>query len=253
MLTSDVLIPLQELPECGSAMAVLRFFLGLQFGKSFLNGWEVKQRIIAKSVLSARGVDDYTFRLSAEGLNGFPIASGDNHAYESGYSLLGRNLLQFAKQARIIGFVVGVAVRQMRFVGSISGRMHAGSTAESIDFETGIVRQDEFSWRVAAVTLGFFARIRLESFSVFYDRGQGREVGEGSDLNSQGFRGASKVSQLAGIRGSDENSFGHFKTGSVTTTTADLQRQTMKRFLQAFDPTYERMLAECGPVRQQVE
>src|SRR5580704_8576844 len=35
-------VPVQELPECGAAMAVLSFFFWGQFGEGFLNRGEVK-------------------------------------------------------------------------------------------------------------------------------------------------------------------------------------------------------------------
>ncbi len=56
-----------------------------------------------------------------------------------------RNFSQLANQARVVGLIVGVVSYQVRLVGGVAGGMHAGSAAERVHFEAGVIGQNDFS------------------------------------------------------------------------------------------------------------
>jgi len=68
-----------------------------------------------------------------------------------------------------------------------------------------VVGQDDFSGRVSTVVLGFFAGIVLESEAVLDGSGNGSEIRQRLDFNSQRRSGSGKVTQLARIGGRDED------------------------------------------------
>src|ERR1700685_1708369 len=107
-------------------MAELGLFFGSQFGEGSLNLRKVKERIVAESVGSSRASQDGAFDLSAKGLSGLAVAGGGEDAYEAGAALVGWNIFQFAQQAGVVGFVVGIVVHQVMRVGCVARGMDSG-------------------------------------------------------------------------------------------------------------------------------
>jgi hypothetical protein len=199
------LVPSEKLPECRTTVAVLRLFFWGQFGKGLLNLRKVKQRIVAKAIGSTRTIQNRPFNLSAENLQSLSVACDGNHTYESTGALAGRNILQFAEQTRVIGFVVGVVIHQVWRSGCEARRMDARSTLERVNFEPGIIGQDHLARNFTAVSLRLFSRILFESQAIFDHGRQRGEVWNRRDLNAKPRRGAGEVAQLARVRGRDED------------------------------------------------
>ena len=94
MQVIEVVRPLQKLAEGRATMAVFGFFLGGQLGERFVDLGKKEQRIVAKSVRAARGVQDQAFGLAMERCQGVSVARHGNHADEAASTVLVRNIMQ---------------------------------------------------------------------------------------------------------------------------------------------------------------
>ncbi len=112
-----------------SAVAVLGFLFGRQFRESLLDRRKVEERVVAKSVRSARDVQQDAFSLAAKNRQRVSVPGRGNDAYKTSAALFWGNFSQLANQARVVGLIVGVVSHQMRLVGGISRGMHAWSAA----------------------------------------------------------------------------------------------------------------------------
>ena len=115
-------------------------------------------------------VENATFRYTAKRRQRSSVTGGGDDADETTGALAGRNTFEFAKDAGVIGIIVGVRISFVRFVSSIAGRMNAGSAVESIDFKTGVVRNDDLTGQSETVLLGFFASVVFEGEAIFDNR-----------------------------------------------------------------------------------
>ena len=148
--------------------------------ESFLDWRKEKQRIVAEAVIAARRVNNSPISLAATYRQRFAIASGGDDANEVCRPAFGRYVLQFAQQPSIVCLVIHVVLCQPRIFGSITSGVHPGRTVKSVYLQAGIVGNDDLAGGIAAVMLGFLARIRLEGKAIFNNTGQGREAGDGS-------------------------------------------------------------------------
>ena len=108
--------PFQQPAERRAAMTVLGFFLRCQFREGFFNLRKIKQRIVAEAVRTARRIENHTFRRAAKGRQCFSIARHRQHSNKSSSPLGGRNAPQLAKYTGVVGLVIGVGVRFVRFL-----------------------------------------------------------------------------------------------------------------------------------------
>src|SRR5580658_6547606 len=112
--------PFEELTERRAAVTVLRLFLGSQLGKCFLNVRKIKQGIVAEAIRAARSVEDDSFRRAAECRQRLAVASSREYADKPASAIRLRNVLQLAKNPRVIGLVVSVRVGLGRLVGGVA-------------------------------------------------------------------------------------------------------------------------------------
>ena len=152
-------------------MAVLGLLFGAQFCESFLDRGKIKERVIAKSVRSARDIQEHAFRLTAEHSQRLPIAGRCDDTHKPAAALFRGDFSKLPNQPGIVGLIVGIVPDQVRLVRGVTGGMDSRSTAQSIHFESRIVREHDFAGRVTAVAFGFLARIGLEGQTVFDDGG----------------------------------------------------------------------------------
>src|SRR5208337_5169465 len=116
LLTVGAPIPRQECAKRCAAMAVLRFFFRAQFGKSLADLREIEQWVVSESVLASGRVQKNAFSGAAEGVNGMAVAGCGQHTDESRRALFCGNACEFAQHARVVGFVIRVALRGVRCV-----------------------------------------------------------------------------------------------------------------------------------------
>ena len=183
-------MPVEELAEGCATVAVLRFFFRRQFGEGFLNGRKIKQRVIPESTRAPGRIEQQALRLAAKYIKDLPVAGDGDHAHEPGGALFGRNLSEFPNQAGIIGLVVGVISHQMRLVSGIARGVNSGSAAQRVHLKAGIVRQNNFARGECAVVFSFFAGVGLEGETILDCGGNGSEIGQRLDRDSQRSCGA---------------------------------------------------------------
>ncbi len=95
----------------------------------------------------------------------------------------------------------------MRRVGRVTRRMHPRSATQRIHFQPGVIRQNNFAGRVAAILLGFFTCIRCEGRTVFDDWPQAGKIRDFRDFYSKDSCRARKVAQLTRVRSRNQNAF----------------------------------------------
>src|SRR5208282_638 len=132
-------IPLQKGAKSCAAMAVLGFFGCAELGKGLADLREVEQWIIPESMLAPGPIQNDAFSGAAEGVNSPAVMGRGQHADETSGALLFRNPSQFAEHARVVGFVIRVALSLVWFVGSVARRMNAGSAAAGVNLQAGVV------------------------------------------------------------------------------------------------------------------
>jgi len=205
------LIPLQKFPEGGAAMAVLRFFFCRQLRKCFLNRGKIKERVVAEAIRAARSVEDHPFGSATEHRQGLAIPRRGYDTDETSSALLWWDTSKLSNQARVIRLIISIVLDQVGSVGGVARGVNAGSASERVDFESGIVGKNNFTWKIVAVILGFLAGVGFESEAVFDYGGKGREVGKASNVDSASPRGTGKVAKLTWIRSGDQDaSYGHY-------------------------------------------
>ena len=183
-------------------MAVLGLFFRRQFGEGFLNGRKIEEGVVSESVGATGGIEEQAFGLAAKRVQGLPSRARRSPNEAAGAVFRG-NFSEFADQAGVVGLVVGVVSYEVRLVGRITGGVHAGSAAQAIDFQAGVVSENDFSRGICAVVFGFLASIGFEGETVLDSCGNGLEIGERFDRDSQRSSGSGKVTELAWVRSSD--------------------------------------------------
>ena len=82
--------------------------------------------------------------------------------------------MQFAQEARVIGFVIGVwrMLWRVALVGRIACGANPWSAAKRIDFQARVVGDYQLAIGVFAVLLGLLACVGFEGQAIFDDTGQ---------------------------------------------------------------------------------
>ena len=106
-------------------MTVLRLFQRAQLGEGLADLREIKKWIVSESVLTPRRVQDDAFHGSAKGFDITALASHSQDADEARGAFRFRNPFEFAQHTGVVGFVIGVAIRQVRLIRGIAGGMNA--------------------------------------------------------------------------------------------------------------------------------
>jgi len=97
--------PLQELAKRGTAMAVARLLFCGEFGEGLADLRKIKKRIVAKTVGAPRRTQNETFGLAVESCQSVSVARNRDHADKTADAVLVGNVVEFAQQTRIVGFV----------------------------------------------------------------------------------------------------------------------------------------------------
>src|SRR5271165_5615802 len=106
MQVTEVVGPLQKLEEGRAAMAVLRLFLGGEFGEGLADLRKEEQGIVAEAVAAAGRVQDDAFGLAVKRRQRVSVARNGNHTDEAAGAVLVRNIVQLAQEPLIVGFVL---------------------------------------------------------------------------------------------------------------------------------------------------
>ena len=158
-------------------MAVLRFFFGSQFGKGLSDLRETKKGIVSKAVRALGSVEDDAFCGAAKGADGLAVARGGEDTHEASGALVWGNAGEFAKDASIVGFVVGVGLGQVRLIGGITRRVDARRSAKRIISSPESSASTSSPGTARLYVSSFLSRVRLERGAVFDYRRQGEKFG----------------------------------------------------------------------------
>ena len=203
------IFPLEKRPKRRTAMAVVRLLFRSEFGEGLANLREVEERIIAKAICSARFPQDLTFGSSVKKTYRVPVTRRGDHADEPGGAKLIRYFVQVAKQAGVVGRIIRIAgiFTGIVLVGRITRRTHARRSAQSVNFQPGIVGDYQLAVCGLAIKLRFLPGIGFEGRSVFNNSRQGREARKHFNLHVMSGSSANEVANFTGIRCSYEDTF----------------------------------------------
>src|ERR1017187_9578877 len=167
-------LPREERPKRRASVAVEGFLLGGQFGEGLGDLGEVEQRVIAEAVRAARRAQENPFGFALISGQGVAVAGHGDNADEPASAVFVRNVMQFAQEARVIGFVIGVwrMLGCVALVGRIACGANPWSAAQRTDFQTRVVGDYQLAIGVFAVLLGLLACVGFEGQAIFDDTGQ---------------------------------------------------------------------------------
>src|ERR1039458_3220326 len=133
--------PREERPKRRASVAVEGFLVGGQFGEGLGDLGEVEQRVIAEAVRASRRAQENPFGFALKGGQGVAVAGHGDNTDEPASAVFVRNVVQFAQEARVIGFVIGVwrMLWRVALVGRIACGANPWSAAKRIDFQTRVV------------------------------------------------------------------------------------------------------------------
>lgn len=162
---------------------------------------QIEERIVAESAGPARGFQDGSFDCSGSYMEYLPITRGSENASIARGAFFCWYAFEFFEQQDIVPNVCvvewGVGRIGKASVRCEAGRTHAGSTAECIDFEAGIISEDDFCGCEAGVMDGLEDGVFFEGDSGFLGSGNGGEYGEWFDFYVECLRGSGEITEFA--------------------------------------------------------
>jgi len=177
-------------------VTVARFFFRREFGESLLDLRKIEHGVVAESAGTLEVIENAALGDSAKRCQRQTIAGGGDYTHEASRALFGRNALEFAKNARIVGIIIGVGIGLVRLVGCVAGGMNTGSAMEGVNFKAGIVGDDDLSGQGQAVLLGSLAsttRSNFEKLGIGWIRTLWAEAAPAKSRSLPGFEVAMKV------------------------------------------------------------
>jgi len=202
--------PRQEFPKGRAPVAIVRFFCGSEFCKRFIDRREVKHRIVAKTVRTAKMIEDSAFCFAFKYGDRLPVPRCSNDADEASRTPGWRNVFHLPKHPGVVQIIIRVGVGEVRLVGGIACGVHTGGAIERVNFKAGLVGEHNLSGRVDAVLLGFFPGIGFKRLTVLDRSGQGRKVWKRCDFDSVMAGSSGEVPDLTGVGCSDQHSLHDF-------------------------------------------
>lgn len=174
----------------------------IEFGHSFAAFGEIEERVVAEAFGAAWGGKNIAFDGTVADGEDFAVASGGEDAVVTGAALGEGNPREEGEEIKIIALVGGEGTggfsRMKVVVVGVAGRADSGCAVESVDFEAGVVGDDDGAGSEVGVIDGLGSSVAFEGGFVFGGRGDFFEVGEWEErdvLRSDG----GEVAQLAGI------------------------------------------------------
>jgi hypothetical protein len=191
----------------------LEFGFGIEFGHGLVVAGEEEEGVIAEASGASGSGEDFTFDGAVGDAEDFAIASCGEDAMVAGFGVLDVEFSEGLLEAEVVTLVsCGGWGDSEVFVFGVAGGADAGCSVEDVDFEAGVVGEDDFSGRELGVVDGLEAGVAFEGWFVFGGWGNFTEAREGFDGDVRG-RGGCEVAELAGVGGGDVE--GHGFVGCV--------------------------------------
>jgi hypothetical protein len=185
--------------ECGEgATAMTEGELGLEvdLGHGAVELGEIEKRIVSETAGAAGSVEDHAFDAAVGLVCGVAVARGDKYATVACGAPRGRYSFETLQQDDVVpdvGVVVGIGGVDHAGVCGETGRAHAGSAGEGVNFETGVVGENELAGEELGVIDGFEAGVLGEGFAVFLWWFDAIEIRERNNGNRVGLGGGAEV------------------------------------------------------------
>ncbi len=140
---------------------------------------EIEEWVVAEAFGAAGGGEDFAFDGSVADGEDLAVAGGGEDAVVAGAALGEGDVGEIGDEVEVVALVgccfgwAGVVV-----VVGVAGGADAGCSVESVDFEAGVVGDDDFVGGVVGVVDGLDAGVALEGGLVFGGGGDLFEAGE---------------------------------------------------------------------------
>jgi len=165
----------------------------LEFGKK-------KERVIAETARAARRVQNDTFHGSITGVLDAAVAGSNQDAVVAGLSLLQRLISETLKKDHVVPYiciVIGVRRVNEACIRGEASRTNSRRTLESIDFEAGVVGQNQLTGRKLRVVDSLDGGVRGKGIAIFFRSFDVRQAGERLKTDGVSFSGSTEIAQLS--------------------------------------------------------
>src|ERR1700679_3784500 len=139
----------EEGREGSATVAEAELGLGVEFGHGFFVIGKVEERVVTEAAGAAWGGQDFTFDGSVGDAEDFSVAGCGEDAVVAGCGLLDREFAEGLLEEEIVagvGCCRGWAGELV--VPGIAGGTDAGGSVEGVDFEAGVVGEDDLAAEV---------------------------------------------------------------------------------------------------------
>jgi hypothetical protein len=132
--------------KSASTMAEGELRLSVEFGHGLATLGEIKERVVTEAFCASGGAQNLAFDFAAAGGEDFAVAGCGEDAMVSGVALLVAGVFEGGDEAEVVAFVWGGGWRRGEVpVFGISGGANAGCAFERVDFEAGVVGDNDFA------------------------------------------------------------------------------------------------------------
>ena len=190
----------QKRGEGPAAMAEGELGLKIDFGHRAVELRKVEERVIPEAAGAARGVQDHSIDGAVGHMSWLSVASGDKHAVIARGALGWRNGIEALKEHDIvpdIGVVICIGRIDQAGVRSEAGGANSRSTGEGVDFESGIIGEDEQSGCELGIIDRFERSVFGEAIAVLFGWVDVLQIGQGVDRDSVRLSRGAKIAQFA--------------------------------------------------------
>jgi hypothetical protein len=191
----------EERGEGSAAMAEGEFGFDVEFGHGLVLIGQVEEGIVAETAGATRGGEDFAFDGAMADAEDLSVADCCEDAVIAGCWISVGDFAEGFEEAEVVA-LVGCSNAEEVFVFGVAGGADAGCSIEGVDFEAGVVGDDDFAGSVMGVVDGFEAGVAFEGGFVFGGSGDFFYAGEwreGDVLRCCG----GEVAKLAGVGGGD--------------------------------------------------
>ena len=173
----------------------------INFGHGALEFGEEEEWVISEAAGAAGGGEKNALHGTVRGMFNAAVAGGDEYAVIPADALFGRQIAEALQQDHVvpdIGVVGGgIGGVDDSCISSESRRTDARSAAESVDFKTGIVCENEFARCELRIVDSLSCGVRGEGIAVLFGWFDVSQTGKGFDADCVLFSGGAKIAQFA--------------------------------------------------------
>ena len=190
----------------------------IDFGHGVLEFGQIEERVVAEAARAARRFEDESFDRAVCCIEGLAIAGGDEDAVVAGGALGCWNAGEALEQDHVVpdvGVVVGIWRVDEAGIGGETGGANAGRSVEGVDFEAGVIGEDEVIRCETGVVDSLEGSVGPEGGAAFFRGGNGDQAGQRFDEDVVGSGGGGEVAELSFAGGGGVEVEGHGESVTV--------------------------------------